>query len=142
MNAENTSAGPPAATLSAPPTSAEHQTLPKPIVYACSGCSDAGELADHIARELTRSGQAEMSCLAGIGGRVKNLMSKAERAQEILAIDGCPLNCARNTLQLAGFQGFQHLELHRLGMRKGSCPPTPERVALGTEAAARMLAAD
>jgi uncharacterized metal-binding protein len=83
-----------------------------------------------------------MSCLAGIGGRVKNLMSKAERAQEILVIDGCPLNCARNTLQLAGFQGFQHLELHRLGMRKGSCPPTPERVALGTEAAARMLAAD
>ena len=42
------------------------------VVYACSGCSDAGELADRIARRLTREGAAEMSCLAGIGGRVKS----------------------------------------------------------------------
>jgi uncharacterized metal-binding protein len=41
------------------------------VVYACSGCSDAGELANRIARQLTREGVAEMSCLAGIGGRVK-----------------------------------------------------------------------
>ena len=26
---------------------------PKTVVYACSGCSDAGELADRIARRLT-----------------------------------------------------------------------------------------
>ena len=112
------------------------------VVYACSGCSDAGELADHIARELARSGVAEMSCLAGIGGRVKNLMNKAEHAEEILVIDGCPLNCARNTLQLAGFQEFRHLELHRLGFRKGACPPTLERVAQGAEAAAKLIAAE
>ena len=53
----------------------ENQTSPvkKPgtVVYACSGCSDAGELADRIARQLTRDGAAEMSCLAGIGGRVQ-----------------------------------------------------------------------
>ena len=52
----------------------ENENIPakKPvIVYACSGCSDAGELADRIARRLTREGVAEMSCLAGIGGRVK-----------------------------------------------------------------------
>jgi uncharacterized metal-binding protein len=27
---------------------------PATVVYACSGCSDAGELADHIARRLAR----------------------------------------------------------------------------------------
>jgi uncharacterized metal-binding protein len=117
----------------------ESKPLSKPIVYACSGCSDAGELTDSVARALARTGVAEMSCLAGIGGRVRSLVNKAERAESILVIDGCPLNCARNTLQLAGFQDFQHLELHRLGFRKGSCPPTPERVAAGTEAAARMI---
>ena len=111
------------------------------IVYACSGCSDAGELADRTARSLAGAGLAEMSCLAGIGGRVKSLMNKAERAEEILVIDGCPLNCARNTLELAGFQKFKHLELDQLGFRKGSCPPTPERIAVATEAAARMIAA-
>ena len=50
------------------------------VVYACSGCSDAGELADRIARQLSREGAAEMSCLAGIGGRVKPLVNKAETA--------------------------------------------------------------
>lgn len=112
------------------------------VVYACSGCSDAGELADRIARRLARAGAAEMSCLAGIGGRVKNLMNKAENAERILAIDGCPLNCARHTLELAGFNNFDHLELHTLGFRKNSCPVTEEKVSAGVTAAKKLLASD
>jgi len=144
MNPEDTwlASGRAAEAVGPRPTSLGSKPFPKPVVYACSGCSDAGELADSVARELTRLGVAEMSCLAGIGGRVKSLMNKAERAETILVIDGCPLNCARNTLELAGFQKFRHLELHRLGFRKGSCPPTPERVAGGIKAAAEMLAAE
>ena len=113
---------------------------PKTVVYACSGCSDAGELADRIARRLTREGAAEMSCLAGIGGRVKPLVNKAAGAERILAIDGCPLNCTRHTLELAGFNEFDHLELHKLGMKKNSCPVTDERIAAGVEAAKQLLA--
>jgi uncharacterized metal-binding protein len=110
-----------------------------PLVYACSGCSDAGELADRIARQLAREGVAEMSCLAGIGGRVKSLVNKAENAERILAIDGCPLNCTRHTLELAGFKNFEHLELHKLGMRKNSCPVTTERIRTGADAAKNLL---
>jgi len=110
------------------------------LVYSCSGCSDAGELADRTARALSAQGVAEMSCLAGIGGRVKNLMTKAERADEILVMDGCPLNCARKTLELAGFNKFRRLELHRLGVRKGSCPVTAEKIAMATKAAIAMIA--
>jgi uncharacterized metal-binding protein len=112
---------------------------PATVVYACSGCSDAGELADRIARRLTREGAAEMSCLAGIGGRVKPLVNKANAAERILAIDGCPLNCTRHTLELAGFKHFEHLELHKLGFRKGSCPASDERIAAGVDAAKKML---
>jgi uncharacterized metal-binding protein len=111
------------------------------VVYACSGCSDAGELADRIARCLTREGTAEMSCLAGIGGRVKPLVNRAASAERILAIDGCPLNCTRHTLELAGFKNFEHLELHKLGMRKHSCPVTDERIATGVAAAKKILSA-
>ena len=120
---------------------ASNGTLKKPstVVYACSGCSDAGELADRIARRLTREGAAEMSCLAGIGGRVKPLVNKAASAECILAIDGCPLNCTRHTLELAGFKNFEHLELHKLGMKKNSCPVTDERIASGVEAAKKIL---
>ena len=110
------------------------------VVYACSGCSDAGELADRIARQLTREGAAEMSCLAGIGGRVKPLVNKAAAAEHILAIDGCPLNCTRHTLELAGFKDFGHLELHALGFRKNSCPVTDDRIAVGVNAARKILA--
>ncbi len=113
---------------------------PATVVYACSGCSDAGELADRVARELTRAGMAEMSCLAGIGGRVKSTMAKGEKAERILVIDGCPLNCARKTLELAGLKKFDHLGLHELGLRKGNCPVTEEHIAAGVAAAARLVA--
>jgi uncharacterized metal-binding protein len=112
------------------------------VVYACSGCSDAGETADHIARRLAREGAAQMSCLAGIGGRVKSLLLKAEKAERILVVDGCPLNCAAHTLKLAGFARFDHLELHRIGIRKGSCPVTDERIEAGVEAAKKILSHD
>jgi uncharacterized metal-binding protein len=113
---------------------------PSTVVYACSGCSDAGELADRIARRLTRENVAEMSCLAGIGGRVKPLLNRASAAERILAIDGCPLNCTRHTLELAGFKHFDHLELHTLGLKKYSCPVTDERITLGVDAAKKILA--
>jgi uncharacterized metal-binding protein len=109
------------------------------IVYACSGCSDAGEIADLIARQLTHEGMGQMSCLAGIGGRVKSLIMKAENAERILVVDGCPLNCAAHTLKLAGFNKFDHLELHKIGIRKGSCPVTDERIAAGVEAAKKII---
>jgi len=109
-------------TLTLPETGPKTEApVKKPtIVYACSGCSDAGEIADNVARRLTREGAAQMSCLAGIGGRVKSLVMKAENAERILVVDGCPLNCAAHTLKLAGFTKFDHLELHKIGIRKGS----------------------
>ena len=113
---------------------------PTTVVYACSGCSDAGEIADRVARQLTRDGAAQMSCLAGIGGRVKSLVMKAENAERILVVDGCPLNCAAHTLELAGFQKFDHLELHKIGIRKGSCPVNEERIVAGVAAAKAILA--
>ena len=88
-----------------------------------------GEIADHAARKLMADGVGKMSCLAGIGGRVKNLMEVAQAAQVTLAIDGCPLHCARNTLEKAGFTKFEHVCLADLGMAKGKTPATAEAVA-------------
>ena len=125
MNKDNSTATPP--------------NQPNTVVYACSGCSDAGEIADRVAQQLTRKGAAKMSCLAGIGGRVKSRVATAEKAERILVVDGCPLDCARHTLELAGFKKFDHLELHRLGIRKGSTPVTDERIADGVAAAIKIL---
>ena len=113
---------------------------PAALIYPCSGSADVGEIADRAARRLDVENKAWMSCLAGIGGRVKSLVVKAENAERILVVDGCPLNCAAHTLKLAGFQKFDHLELHKIGIRKGSCPVTEETILSGVEAAKKILA--
>lgn len=80
-----------------------------------------------------------MSCLAGVGGRVKHLLAVAQKAERILVIDGCPINCARKTLELAGVRQFEHLGLHKLGFHKGACPVTEERIAAGADAARKQI---
>ena len=36
-----------------------------------------------------------MSCIAGVGGNVKKLVKTAQSGRKIIAIDGCPLACAK-----------------------------------------------
>ena len=110
------------------------------LIFPCSGGSDVGALADLAARQLTRDGSGKMYCLAGIGGRVSGILASAASAAKILAIDGCPLNCAKKTLELAGFSGFDHLGLADIGFQKSQSPATPENVAKVAQAAAPKLA--
>ena len=107
---------------------AECCTPASKLIFACSGAADVGKIADLAARRLTADGVGKMFCLAGVGGRVKGIMETTKAAQAILAIDGCPLHCARNTLEQAGFKKFEHLCLSDLGMEKGKTPATDKAV--------------
>lgn len=98
------------------------------LIFACSGAADVGHASDLAARKLTAEGAGKMFCLAGIGGRVSGIMETTKAAAAILAIDGCPLDCARKTLEEAGFTEFEHLRLSDLGMEKGKSPATEELV--------------
>ena len=62
-----------------------------PLVYSCSGCSSAAQMANHLALRLDRAGAAEMSCIAGVGGGVTGLVRTAQAGRRILALDGCVL---------------------------------------------------
>ena len=96
------------------------------LIFPCSGAADVGAIADQAARQLTREGVGKMFCLAGIGGRVSGIMKTTESAEKILAIDGCPLNCAKNCLEQAGFTEFEHLNLTGLGLVKGQSAVSEE----------------
>ena len=93
-----------------------------PLVYACSGCSSAAQLANHLAVRMDRSGDAEMSCIAGVGGAVGSLVRKARNAAQegrpIIAIDGCALACARSCLAQRGVEPTVHVQLAHAGVRK------------------------
>ena len=90
----------------------------KPLVYSCSGCSSAAQMANHIAIQLDRKGIAEMSCIAGVGGNVKKLVRTAQSGRKIIVIDGCPLACSKACLNNHDIVPGIHFELTRFGVSK------------------------
>ncbi|HRD57678.1 MAG TPA: putative zinc-binding protein [Ferruginibacter sp.] len=90
----------------------------KPLVYSCSGCSSAAQMANYIAIQFDRRQVAEMSCIAGVGGNVKKLVRTAQSGREIIVIDGCPLACAKACLQNHGIEPQYHFELTQMGVKK------------------------
>lgn len=96
--------------------SGRHPDLP--LVYACSGCSSAAQLANHVALRLDREGEAEMSCIAGVGGNVPHLVKIAQSGRPILALDGCVLECTRSSLAQRGVSPTRHVLLNEQGVKK------------------------
>ncbi|MGA9188099.1 MAG: putative zinc-binding protein, partial [Methanosarcina sp.] len=73
-------------------------------IFPCAGASNVGQFSNKIAIELDKKEIGNMMCTVGIGARAPGLMKSAEASDRIIAIDGCPVNCARKTLELAGFK--------------------------------------
>lgn len=114
-----------------------------PVVYSCSGCSSAGQLANTLALRLDREGLAEMSCIAGVGGGVAPLVAKAQKAERVIAIDGCPLHCALHSLRLRGVEPALHVDLAMRAVKKQAHQdPDPQQAAsLYAELAAELAQA-
>ena len=96
----------------------KEKQMAQPIIYSCSGCSSAAQLANHLALRADRELLAEMSCIAGVGAGVKPLVHKACSGRPLVAIDGCALACARACLLQQGLVPQLHLELSQMGIRK------------------------
>ena len=90
----------------------------KPLVYSCSGCSSAAQMANYLAIQLDRLNLAEMSCIAGVGGNVKKLVRTALSGRKIIVIDGCPLACSKACLANHSVKPDLDIELTRLGVQK------------------------
>ena len=110
------------------------------LIFACSGAADVGAIADQAARRLTKEGAGKMFCLAGVGGRVSGIMKTTEATDKILAIDGCPLDCAKKRLEQAGFTNLEHLQLAEIGFEQGKSPVSDDAVAKAAAKGRQMLA--
>lgn len=88
------------------------------LVFPCSGSSDVGELSDRVGRTIAKCGQAKMFCLAGIGAHIPGMIESVKAAKKIISIDGCPISCAKKTLEHAGFK-VESYNLKDLGFEKG-----------------------
>lgn len=93
-------------------------TAKLPLVYSCSGCSSAAQMANSLALRLDREERAEMSCIAGVGGGVKSLVRVAKSGRAIIALDGCPLVCVKHCLALHDVIADHHFILSEFGVEK------------------------
>ncbi len=95
-----------------------HHDKSLPLVYSCSGCSSAAQTANYVALTLDHRGAAEMSCIAGVGGDVPNLVRVAKSGRPIVALDGCALNCVKNCLARHSIEPTTHYQLSDYGVKK------------------------
>ena len=97
------------------------------IIYSCSGIgSNAGQLANAAACQLTREGYGGGSCLAGVGGGLEKLVSMGKAADERIVIDGCPVACAKKIMDDKGLAVDRYVMITDLGITKTPGPAFAE----------------
>ncbi|ETA66696.1 MAG: hypothetical protein PWQ51_2000 [Methanolobus sp.] len=80
-------------------------------IFPCAGASNVGQLSNAVAVELHKQGTGTMMCTVGIGGKKTGLLKSAEGCERIIVIDGCPVNCAKATMEEAGIEIDRHILL-------------------------------
>ena len=87
-------------------------------VVACSGASNVGQIANQAAIELAKQKISGFFCLAGVGGHIKGMVKSAKEADLMVAIDGCPVQCAAKTMQHAEIEPAIQIVVTELGIEK------------------------
>lgn len=98
------------------------------MVLSCSGAADVGELADRVSRKISKETDIKMGCLAGVGGNISGFIVSAKDSDYLLAIDGCPVSCAKKTLLTHGVEKFDHIVVTEFGFVKGKTQVNDESI--------------
>jgi uncharacterized metal-binding protein len=88
------------------------------LIFSCAGSSNVGQIANQSAVRLAQEGVGRYFCLAGIGGHVSGMIESTKAGKMLIAIDGCPVGCAKKTLEHAGFKIDEYLQVTELGVEK------------------------
>jgi uncharacterized metal-binding protein len=88
------------------------------LIFPCSGGSNVGQIANGAGVKLTQSGMGKFFCLAGIGGHVSGMIESTKAGKMLVAIDGCSVACAKKTLEHAGFNIDEYVQVTDLGIEK------------------------
>lgn len=118
---------------------AENTSPSSKLIFACSGAADVGAIADQAARRLAKAGKGRMFCIVGMGGKVPSILETTANATKIVTIDGCPLDCTKNSLLESGFRDFHHVRLYDMGMKKNETEVSDENISKAYAAAADFL---
>lgn len=82
-----------------------------PVLFACQGCPQFGDMAHEVAQVLDSQGFAEATWLGAPGGEEARLAAKARSRFPVYAIDGCAKRCACEWLAARGVKARRHFIL-------------------------------
>jgi len=88
------------------------------VIFSCAGSANVGQIANQAAVRLAQGGLGRYFCLAGIGGHVSGMIESTKACKMIVAINGCPVECATKTLEHAGFHIDENLNVTDLSIEK------------------------
>jgi uncharacterized metal-binding protein len=87
------------------------------LFLACAGGSNVGQISNRVAVELAKEGRGRLFCLAGIGAHL-DTMILAAKERRLVAIDGCPVQCAKKILDHAGLEAALSVVVTEAGIDK------------------------
>ncbi|MCE5322546.1 putative zinc-binding protein [bacterium] len=88
------------------------------LILACSGASNVGQITNEVAKKLDIEKQGRFFCLAGVGGHISGMVASVGGSDKILVIDGCPVACAKLTMDEAGLDDYEYVVVTDLGIEK------------------------
>src|SRR4030043_610879 len=98
------------------------------LIFSCAGSSNVGQIANQAAIKLAQGGVGRYFCLAGIGGHVSGMIESTKAGKMLVALDGCPVACAKKTLEHTGFNIDEYVQVTELEIEKNHDlnPLTPD----------------
>ncbi|PWR71115.1 putative zinc-binding protein [Methanospirillum stamsii] len=90
------------------------------LLFPCSGQANTGQISNQAAIQLSDEGYGSFVCTALLASGSESLAERARNVNEVVAIDGCGMDCARKILEQEGVPVHQHLVVTDLGVEKKS----------------------
>ena len=90
------------------------------LLFACSGGSNVGQIANDAAKALDQLGQGSMYCMVGVATGIGPIVERTKKDDTtIVAIDGCNVACAKKALEKIGVTADVYVDVMTLGIEKG-----------------------
>ena len=105
----------------------------KPLVFACSGCSNLATMANDIALTLDSDGIAEMSCVSWLMAANKTQIQARLQGRDVILIEGCADSCSRYCLTQNGVNIAAYFNIAELGFvarSAGDCSLQENSIAM------------
>jgi uncharacterized metal-binding protein len=113
------------------------------MIFACSGGSNVGQIANDAAKALTQLGQGRMSCVIGLAAHIAEFDERVEEAETVAVIDGCEQLCAAKAVEHLGHRPDVSVVVTDFGIAKEhNFAVSQEQVALVAGEVSRRLRRD